>query len=120
MEEPTRLLHPIDIMFDQLYSLSHLLAFFLLGTLFGRRILLMMVPELFWKHYTAKRLLVSLPEIRRQIDELEKVDWSTTRFISVMNSDVGIVGVICNNKNDKGEPETKAYLKNFNGRWEQI
>lgn len=120
MEEPCRLLHLINSMFDQLYSLSHLLAFFLLGTLFGRRILLMLVPEHVWKRYTAKRLLDSLPEIRRQIDRFEKVDWSNSRFISVMNSDVGVVGVICNNKNDKGEPETKAYLKNFNGRWEQI
>ena len=37
-----------------------------------------------------------------------------------MNSNVGVVGVVCNNKNDQGESETKAYLKNFNGRWEQI
>lgn len=107
-------------MFDQNFSLAHLLAFFFIGAIFGRRILLLFTPEQVWKDYTAKRLLATLPEIRRQIDKFEKVDWSTTRFVSVMNSDVGVVGVICNNKNDQGESETKAYLKNFNGRWEQI
>ena len=107
-------------MFDQNFSLYHLLAFFFIGAIFGRRILLLLIPERVWKDYTARRLLATLPEIRRQIDKFEKVDWSTTRFVSVMNSDVGVVGVVCNNKNDQGESETKAYLKNFNGRWEQI
>lgn len=107
-------------MFDQNFSLVYLLAFFFIGAIFGRRILLLFIPEQVWKNYTVRRLLATLPEIRRQIDKFEKVDWSATRFVSVMNSDVGVVGVICNNKNDKGESETKVYLKNFNGRWEQI
>ena len=107
-------------MFDQNFSLVYLLAFFFIGAIFGRRILLIFIPEQVWKDYTVKRLLATLPEIRRQIDKFEKVDWSTTRFISVMNSDVGVVGMVCNNKNDQGESETKVYLKNFNGRWEQI
>ena len=107
-------------MFDQNFSLAHLLAFFFIGAIFGRRILLLFISDRVWKDYTVKRLLATLPEIRLQIDKFEKVDWSTTRFISVMSSDVGVVGVICNNKNDQGESETKTYLKNFDGRWEQI
>lgn len=107
-------------MFDQNFSLPHLLTFFFIGAVFGRRILVLLTPERVWKNYTIRRLLATLPEIRRQIDKFEKVDWSTTRFISVMNSDVGVIGVICNNKNDKGESETRTYVKNFNGRWEQI
>jgi hypothetical protein len=43
----------------------------------------------------------------------------TSEFITLMNL-VGVVGMVCNNKNDQGESETKVYLKNFNGRWEQI
>lgn len=107
-------------MFDQSFSLVHLLTFFFIGTIFGRRLLLLFIPEKIWKDYTTKRLLASLPEIRHQIDKFEKVDWSTTRFISVMNSDVGVVGMLCNNKNGQGESETKVYLKNFDGHWEQI
>ena len=107
-------------MSDQNYSLTHLLTFFFIGAIFGRRIFMLFVPEKIWIGYTASRLLSTLPEIRRQIDKFEKVDWSTARFISVMNSNVGIVGVVCNSKNDQGESETKAYLKNFNGRWEEI
>ena len=112
--------HLMKSMNDQDFPLSVAVAFFFLGTMFGRRMLLLIIPEQIWKNYTVSRLMASLPEIRSQIDKFDKVDWMNTRYISVMNSDVGVVGVVCNNQDDKGQQETKVYLKNFNGRWEQI
>lgn len=107
-------------MVEQGIPLSVGLLLFLIGGVCGRKILSIFIPLKVRRRKLAEHVYNSLPEIRHEIERVKRVDWSKTKYVSVVTDLGAVVGFIHCGEGEDGVHVTEVFLKPDGSYWERI